>query len=91
MHTFVAGDGHNDCESVVRDCYPEVDQVFQWLGAHGQAQYARLTGTGACVFCPYSSEKDAQQAAGILPDLWAAYVARGLNRSPLLERLAKEP
>lgn len=95
MHTFVAGDGHNDCESVVRECYPEVDQVFEWFGSqglgHGMDKHARLTGTGACVFCPYGSEKDAEKAARELPDEWSAYVAKGLNCSPLLERLAKEP
>ncbi len=87
MHTFVAGDGHNDCESVVRSNYPEVEKVFDWFGSDSQA---RLTGTGACVFCPYPDEDTAREVARSLPDHWSGFVVKGLNRSPLLDRLAKE-
>ena len=88
MHTFIAGDGHNDCESVVRNSYPEVEKVFDWFGQESQA---RLTGTGACVFCPYLDESAAQETARSLPEHWSGYVIKGLNRSPLLDRLDKEP
>ncbi len=88
MHTFVAGGGQNDCESVVRSHYPEVEKVFDWFGLDSQA---RLTGTGACVFCPYPDENTAQKKADSLPEQWSGYVVKGLNRSPLLDRLAKEP
>jgi len=87
MHTFVAGDGHNDCESVVRRHYPEVEEVFGWFGSDSQA---RLTGTGACVFCPYPDENTARKKADSLPEQWSGYVVKGLNRSPLLDRLARE-
>ena len=88
MHTFVAGDGQNDCESVVRSHYPEVEKVFNWFGPDSQA---RLTGTGACVFCPYDDEHIARKMARSLPEHWSGFVVKGLNRSPLLDRLAKEP
>ncbi len=88
MHTFIAGDGKNDCEFVVRSEYPEVEQVFKWFGENSQA---RLTGTGACVFCPYPDKAAAQEVAQLLPKQWLGYIVKGLNRSPLLDRLAKEP
>ncbi len=87
MLTFVAGDGQNDCEQVVRNCYPEVDKVFDWFGSDSQA---RLTGTGACVFCPYPNENAAQKVARSLPKHWMGFVIKGLNRSPLMDRLAEE-
>lgn len=87
MHSFIAGDGHNDCEPVVRSNYPEVEKVFDWFGLNSQA---RLTGTGACVFCPYPDESTAQNMARSLPEHWSGFVIKGLNRSPLLDRLAKE-
>ena len=88
MLTFITGDGHNDCEPVVRDNYPEVEKVFDWFGEGSQA---RLTGTGACVFCPYSDKAAALEMARSLPKHWSGYVVKGLNRSPLQDRLAKEP
>jgi len=87
MLTFIAGDGNNDCEPVVRNNYPEVEKVFDWFG---QGSPARLTGTGACVFCPYPDEASAQKVARSLPENWTGFVVKGLNRSPLLDRLAKE-
>ncbi len=87
MHTFVTGDGYNDCEPVVRKIYPEVEKVFDWLGYDSRA---RLTGTGACVFCPYPDEGTALEKLKILPDHWTGFVTKGKNRSPLLDRLSRE-
>lgn len=87
MLTFVTGDGHNDCEPIVRSSYSEVEKVFDWFGSDSQA---RLTGTGACVFCPYPDKDAAKKAARSLPKHWTGFVVKGLNRSPLMERLAKE-
>jgi 4-diphosphocytidyl-2-C-methyl-D-erythritol kinase len=87
MLTFQNGDGRNDCELVVRKSYPEIQAVFDWFG---QASNARLTGTGACVFCPYTTKDEAQEKLKSLPSKWAGYVTRGLNHSPLQDRLDKE-
>ncbi|MBL4827858.1 MAG: 4-(cytidine 5'-diphospho)-2-C-methyl-D-erythritol kinase [Spongiibacteraceae bacterium] len=69
----------NDCESVVRALYPEVDYALTWL-----SQYApsRLTGTGACVFCSFADQQSAQDVLNKLPDTLQGFVAKGLNRSP---------
>ena len=87
MHTFRNGSGRNDCEPVARKCYPEIDRVFEWFGSEHPA---RLTGTGACVFCAFESEEAAAEKLKSLPDNWTGYITRGHNRSPLLDRLAKE-
>ncbi|MGH8584214.1 MAG: 4-(cytidine 5'-diphospho)-2-C-methyl-D-erythritol kinase [Gammaproteobacteria bacterium] len=86
IRDFLRGERRNDCEPVVRTRYPQVDAALTWLGARGEA---RLTGTGACVFARYPSAAAARAALGGLPQAWRGYVARGLNRSPLLERLAR--
>jgi 4-diphosphocytidyl-2-C-methyl-D-erythritol kinase len=85
IHGFLASGGKNDCLDVVRRRYPEVARALDWLSAFG---HARLTGTGACVFLDCESLERARQIAREVPPEFDAYVARGLNDSPLLERLA---
>ncbi len=77
----------NDCEPIVRARYPEVGEVLDWLRERGNG---RLTGTGACVFSRYATEAQAREALVSLPKRWKGFVARGLNRSPLPERLENE-
>jgi 4-diphosphocytidyl-2-C-methyl-D-erythritol kinase len=40
------------------------------------------------VFAKFSRAADAERVAARLPDEWRAFVARGLDRSPLLGELA---
>lgn len=82
---FLAGEGHNDCEPVVRARYPEVGAALDWLG---ERAHARLTGTGSCVFGAFPSEAEARAVLTELPRCWDGFVAEGRNRSPLLDRLA---
>jgi 4-diphosphocytidyl-2-C-methyl-D-erythritol kinase len=79
--SFRAGTLGNDCEPVVRRRYPQVAQALDWLGQFGQA---RLTGTGACVFAPFGGRAEAEEVLARGPPGWVGFVARGLNRSPLL-------
>jgi 4-diphosphocytidyl-2-C-methyl-D-erythritol kinase len=65
--------------------YPEVGTALEWLGRHGRAM---MTGTGACVFAAFGQESRAREVFAALPAGWQGFVARGCNRSPLLERLA---
>ena len=86
MRGFLETGGRNDCEAVVRARFPAVGEALDWLGRHAAA---RLTGTGSCVFAKFSRVEDAERVAARVPDVWRAYVARGLDRSPLLEELAR--
>jgi 4-diphosphocytidyl-2-C-methyl-D-erythritol kinase len=76
--------GANDCQSVVRELYPEVDKVLIWLEKYGQAQ---MTGTGACVFLPLPDEAQAQAVFAQKPSHWQGFIAKGVNCSPVLRSL----
>ena len=78
---FLAGEGSNICESVVKKLYPPVAQALAWL-----AQYAsipRMTGTGSCVFARFDSAAEAENVLQNVPEHWHAFTAKGCNESPL--------
>jgi 4-diphosphocytidyl-2-C-methyl-D-erythritol kinase len=76
MADFLAGRSRNDCESVTRNLYPEVDKALNWLSQYGPA---RMTGTGASVFADFPGEEPARAALSALPDYWRGFVAQGIN------------
>lgn len=78
----------NDCEKIVRDQYPEVEELLSWL-----VQYApsRLTGTGACVFAEFECEDDARLLLAQKPEYVEGFVAKGQNTSPLHQYLSLFP
>lgn len=84
---FLSGRCGNVCEPVVRSRYPVVAEALDWLGRYGPA---RMTGTGACVFAAFEDEVGARRVAEQLPGQWTGFVARGVNRSPLLDRLERQ-
>lgn len=84
IRAFFESGGRNDCEPVVRAQVPEVAEALAWLNRQAPAQ---LTGTGSCVFAACSTAIEAERLAGRVPDRWKSYVARGLNTSPVHERL----
>jgi len=84
IHGFLASGGRNDCLGVVRRRYPEVAHALDWLSLFGSA---RLTGTGACVFLACETYDRGREILRELPPAFAGLMARGMNDSPLLERL----
>ena len=86
MRGFLETGGRNDCETGVRARFPAVGEALDWLGRHAPA---RLTGTGSCVFAKFARAVDAERVAARVPDAWRAFVARGINESPLLEELGR--
>ncbi len=85
IHGFLASGGQNDCLGVVRRRYPEVTRALDWLSGFG---LARLTGTGSCVFLALESKDRGLEIVRQLPPGLNAFLVRGLNDSPLLERVA---
>jgi len=77
---FSVGLGRNDLEPVVCRRYPQVARHLEWLRQYGDA---RMTGSGACVFCGFETEAQAQQVLSELPAEMRGFVARGLDRHPL--------
>jgi 4-diphosphocytidyl-2-C-methyl-D-erythritol kinase len=78
IRALPADGGHNDCEPVVRERYPEVAAVLDRMARSG----ARMTGTGACVFVAVQTHAAAAQIAAELPRLWNVMIVRGLQRAP---------
>ncbi len=85
IRAFLAGGAGNACQAVVEKLYPEVRAARQWLARFGAAQ---MTGTGSCLFAGFDDEDQARAVLAAVPQQWRAFVARGVNRSPLHPELA---
>lgn len=72
--------GRNDLEAVVCKRAPEVARHLNWLRRFGPAA---MTGSGACVFCPFESEAIAQAVLREAPESMQGFVAAGLSHHPL--------
>ena len=85
LAAFFRGYSRNDCQPIVRDLYPEVDNALNWLDKFGKA---RLTGTGACVFASFETRAEAEAVKRQLPEQWKGFVVGGVDKSPFLSALA---
>jgi len=74
------GFGKNDLQVVAANLFPAVGEAIAWLGQFGEA---RMTGSGACVFCPFEREQQADAVLKQVPAKWTAWKARALKRHPL--------
>jgi 4-diphosphocytidyl-2-C-methyl-D-erythritol kinase len=74
----------NAFELLLRQRAPAVDAALTALSRFGSA---RLTGTGSGCFVAFASREAAMQAAAALEGEWRVWVAQGVDRSPLLDRL----
>ncbi|RUO43900.1 4-(cytidine 5'-diphospho)-2-C-methyl-D-erythritol kinase [Aliidiomarina taiwanensis] len=72
-------DHHNDCENLVKSLHPQVALAHNWLLEYGAS---RMTGTGACLFAPFTSKEAAQHALNNMPASFTGFIAQGLNTSP---------
>ncbi|HED18932.1 MAG TPA: 4-(cytidine 5'-diphospho)-2-C-methyl-D-erythritol kinase [Gammaproteobacteria bacterium] len=86
ISAFVSGAGINHLQEVVVRRYPEVGNALKWLEKYCPA---RMTGSGSCVFAACRDQQQAEFILQQVPAPWSGFVARGCNRSPLHERLAK--
>lgn len=84
---FAAGRHENHCLQVVTERYPVVKDALSALAS--TAEEPRLTGTGACVFAGFDDHESARKAVASLSLTWHCFLARGLNRSPLLDLLER--
>ncbi|WP_447895545.1 4-(cytidine 5'-diphospho)-2-C-methyl-D-erythritol kinase [Vreelandella sp. GE22] len=74
----------NDCEATVKKRYPPIACALEWLGQYAPS---RVTGTGACLFATFETEHAAKAVADKVGQRYQAWVARGLNTSPLHDAL----
>ncbi len=80
--------GKNDLQAVASMLFPPVAQAIEWLASFGDA---RMTGSGACVFCAFSSASECDVVLGKMPAMWRAWKAQALARHPLHAMLQVEP
>jgi 4-diphosphocytidyl-2-C-methyl-D-erythritol kinase len=76
----------NAFEPVLRRLEPAVEAVFQELMQVGQP---RLTGTGGGCFVEFATRAEAESALARLPRRMRAWVAEGVDQSPLRRALAR--
>ena len=74
------GYGKNDLQAVAAHEFPAVADALRWLSRHGDA---RMTGSGACVFCRFGSEPEAEAVLQAVPPSWRGWLVRALPRHPL--------
>ncbi len=81
IDVFSEGYGRNDLQPVAAARFPDVAAA---LGAlRERSPYARMTGSGGCVFAPFVSEGEACAAVEARPRAMHGFVARTLRRHPL--------
>ena len=70
--------GVNDCQSTALMLYPEIGKTLNLLNKFGSA---KMTGTGACLFMSFDSEKKASDTVSKLPADLNVFIAKGTNLS----------
>jgi 4-diphosphocytidyl-2-C-methyl-D-erythritol kinase len=84
ISAFSVAQAGNDLEAVVCAEYPDVARYLAWLkGKLGGGAQAWVTGSGACVFAAFPTERAARQVWDEVPAEMRGFVARGLERHPL--------
>lgn len=78
------GFGKNDLQNVATRLFPPIAQAINWLRQFGDA---RMTGSGACVFCAFSRENEADEVVQAVSNSgqlhWKAWKAEAIERHPL--------
>jgi 4-diphosphocytidyl-2-C-methyl-D-erythritol kinase len=78
--------GKNDLQQVVTEAHSQVAEAIQWLTRFGNA---RMTGSGACVFCAFPAEDqadaalDATLAKAASRPRWRVWKSKSLEQHPL--------
>lgn len=78
------GFGRNDLQVVATKLFPPIADALKWLEPYGKA---RMTGSGACVFCAFEQEYEADRVLEKVlktgPAHWKAWKTRAIERHPL--------
>jgi 4-diphosphocytidyl-2-C-methyl-D-erythritol kinase len=77
---------HNDLQPVVLKAFPAVAAGLAMLSEVSKKSVfgARMTGSGASLFAAFESESDAREAFQVLSPKITGFVARGMDKHPLL-------
>lgn len=74
--------GKNDLQVVASKLFPPIAEAIKWLSQFGDA---RMTGSGACVFCGFEQEYQADEVLKLVPSHWKAWKAQSLAHHPLAD------
>lgn len=79
----------NDLQTVACVLHPPVQAAIDWLNQFKtdhkiEADEARMTGSGSCVFIAVSTESDAKKMQENVPDTWNSWIAKALQQHPFL-------
>jgi 4-diphosphocytidyl-2-C-methyl-D-erythritol kinase len=82
------GFGKNDLQVVAGKLFPPVAEAVEWLRQRSECgdaalSDARMTGSGACVFCSFEHEAQADAVLATAPPQWTAWKARAISQHPL--------
>ncbi|MCH1925250.1 4-(cytidine 5'-diphospho)-2-C-methyl-D-erythritol kinase [Shewanella sp. C32] len=83
---LLSSEWKNDCQKLVTEQFAQVANALAWLIEYAPS---RMTGTGACVFGQFETEQQARSCFAQMPSTFRGFVARGMNRSPLMSRLGE--
>ncbi len=72
--------GRNDLQTVAANMFPPIADAIDWLGNYGNA---RMTGSGACVFCAFADQHSADAVLKKVPADWKAWKAKAITHHPL--------
>lgn len=78
------GFGKNDLQVVAAKLFPPVAEAIDWLAKFGNA---RMTGSGACVFCSFEHEREADEVLDQASFRWKAWKAKAISEHPLAHLL----
>lgn len=85
-HNLLDSDfGKNDLEVVAAKQFPPVAEAIRWLKTYGNA---RMTGSGACVFCSFEHEYQADEVLKQVPSKWIAWKAKAMQEHPLAQLIS---
>ena len=72
--------GATDVKAIVSSHHAEVAAHLEWLRQFGDA---RLSGSGACVFVEFATEREARAVLSRMPVEMRGFAVRGLDSHPL--------
>ncbi|QFI40038.1 4-(cytidine 5'-diphospho)-2-C-methyl-D-erythritol kinase [Moritella marina ATCC 15381] len=87
LNQLLRDEWKNDFEPTVKKRHPEVAKALEWLLKYAPS---RLTGSGCCVFSEFKTKSDALAVLAKAPTNMQIYLAKGLNKSPLLHDLERQ-
>ena len=74
---------HNDCLDAAIELEGEIQLALNHLDStENHLGFARMTGSGCCVFIAFENKEDAVIAKEKLPSQWSGFVAQAIDRSP---------